>query len=122
MKRLPQLTALVFSLLPVLLVGCSEDDTAPAPASTTQRYACDNRSKESTCADFAAGTSRADAAGSCDGVLLETTCPRDGVVGSCAVTTARGALGNVYYASGTKTWTVEAAEAACGQARGTFTR
>jgi hypothetical protein len=84
-------------------------------------YACDNRTLDSTCADYWSGATRSEADASCDGTVLEGACPSDSAVGSCTVLANNGkALTNTFYGGGPKPWTEASAMASCTTAGGTF--
>ncbi len=69
--------------------------------SSGTHYACDNRSSESTCADFWDGVTKDYATSHCDGVILEVPCPLDKAVGICKVVANNGeTLTNTYYSDG----------------------
>lgn len=114
------LLALLAFALPLQACG-SDDDDATATSSASGRLACDNRAIESTCADFAPGTTRAVADGSCDGALLEAACPSASAVGRCTVKSAQGELVNTYYSDGPSPRTEASARETCNTFGGVFT-
>lgn len=82
---------------------------------TNPPYSCDNRFYTSTCADWDANVTKADAEASCDGKVVESRCPRDPAVGICTVPNPKGEgqLTNTYYSNGPEPYTEATAREAC---------
>ncbi len=115
-----------FSLAFLMVLASPACSSNNLDVGTSSTFYCDNRNLDSTCADYPAGATSAEARGSCDGILSGGACPRGvGVVGTCSALAERGPLvgkrlTNVYYDSGATPRTTESARATCEKFGGTF--
>lgn len=121
-------TTMKFFSLPLLILasglfvacgGQSLDGGSNASA-LEPLYACDNRSLESTCAEFPKGTTRSKAESTCDGFVVDGRCPLEHAVGVCTVSTNLGLMTNTYYANGVKAHTEADARKTCEGFAGVF--
>jgi hypothetical protein len=128
MKRTVITSLLIFSSS--FPFACSSETldigSATNATSTGKHYACDNRSIESTCADFPDGTSQAVAERYCDGIIIETPCPLERAVGICAAPSQSkdvpGEATNTYYSDGPEPRTEATAREACASFPGSTFR
>ena len=103
-------------LIACTLIACSGETLDGG----STRYACDNRSIESTCATFPEHTVKEDAAKYCDGSVIAQGCPPENVIGDCSIGVPT--VLNTYYSDGPTPWTEATAREACADFNGMFQR
>lgn len=107
----------------VVLGACSAAESLNPLPTTNGR--CDFRPKRPQCTDLRNYKSAAPASGVMQGICVEgvvddSTCPTDGMLGGCQTDTGSGALQTNWYYSGEKYKTADDVKAQCTEDKATF--